>query len=126
MCSTVMPPALGWSSRAGLWGSSAESADNDQGENALHKLAQNGFFGQVSDIRYSDTKLAFTASSWWMIACSVERNRCGNDDVSALDQRHMSLFLMYDTQLASLMIQVDEQLFGIQERQIKKGNSLTM
>ncbi len=24
-------------------------ADNDQGEHALHKLAQNGFFGQISD-----------------------------------------------------------------------------
>ncbi len=60
-----------------------------------------------------------------MIACSVEPNRCGDDDVSALDQRRMSLFLMYDTQLASLVIRVDEQLFGIQESQIKKGNSLT-
>jgi len=61
-----------------------------------------------------------------MIACSVEPNRCGNDEVSALDPRHMWLFLMYVTHLASLMIQVDEQLFGIQESQIKKGNSLTM
>ena len=33
---------------------------------------------------------------------------------------------MYDTHLASLMLQVDEQLLGIQESQVKKGNLVTM